>query len=92
MKSKVFKTAHQIKQYFTTWSEALKAAWAVVKLFFGRPINLTFAKSCGEVREAKAVKVYSLDTIKKGFIRFVEALESGETQFRSFRLERLIFS
>lgn len=31
MKSLVMTTAHQIKSLFSTWSEALKAAWAKVK-------------------------------------------------------------
>lgn len=90
MKSKVFKIAHQIKSFFSSFSEALKAAWKIGKLFFGISVNITFAKDTGEVREAKAVAVASLGTIEKGYIRFVEMLETGNTQWRSFRIERLI--
>lgn len=82
--------AHQIKQYFDKFGEALQAAWAIVKLFSGRKVELTFAKSTGEVREAKAIALGSLSTIEKGYFRFVELLEDETTQWRSCRFERMI--
>lgn len=84
-------TAHQIKAHFETFGQALKAAWMLAKLFLGRAVDLTFAKSTGELREAEAVAVGSLSTIEKGFFRFVELLENGNTQWRSCRFERMIF-
>lgn len=91
MKSKALKIAHQIRHNFANWSNALTAAWKIAKLFLGRPVELTFAKSDGEVREAKAIALGSIETLQKGYFRFVEMIE-GETQWRSCRLERMILS
>lgn len=89
MKSKVFIIAHQVKQYFTNFSDALKAAWRIVKLFLGYPIHLTFAKETGEIREADALAIGGLSTLESGFFRFVEAID-GRTQWRSCRLDRMV--
>lgn len=91
MKSKVLKIAHQIKQFFASWSNAVSAAWKIVKLFLGYPVKLTFAKDTGEVREAQAIALGATSTLDKGYFRFVEQIEGG-TQWRSCRLERMIFS
>ena len=91
LKSQVFKTAHQIKGFFASWSEALKAAWIVTKLFFGRPVNFAFAKKDGELREAAGIAIGSVKTFEKGYVRFLETLQNGFTQWRSFRFERLVF-
>ena len=88
--SKAFKLANQVKEYFTSWSDALRCGWALAKLALGRAIELTFVKSSGEVRTARALNVGSLSTIEKGFVRFVEQLNNGNTQWRSFKLERLV--
>jgi len=90
MKSKVFALAHQIKESFTSWSDALKAAWRIVKMQLGYPTEISFAKSTGEIRTAKVVAIGSLSTIERGFIRFVEIVE-GISQWRSFRIEKMIF-
>jgi hypothetical protein len=90
MNSKVFKIAHQIKCFFQNFSDALKAAWKIAKLHFGKTVQLTFAKSTGEVREAKAIAMSTTATLVDGYFRFVEQIEGG-TQWRSCRLERLIF-
>ena len=87
--SKVNKVAHQVRQYFASWGEALKAGWMITKLFLGRAVNLTFVKGSGEVREARAIAIGSLETLKNGFFRFVEQLGEG-TQWRSCKLERII--
>ena len=87
---KVMNTAHQIKSYFASFADALRAAWAITKLFFGQSVNLTFAKATGEVRHADAIAVGSLSTLEKGFFRFVETIDGG-TQWRSCKLERMIF-
>lgn len=83
--------AHQIKSNFDSFADALRAAWKIAKLFFGKNVELTFAKNSGEVREAKAVALGSLETLTKGYFRFVEMLENENTQWRSCRLERMIF-
>ena len=89
--SVAMKTAHKIKSHFDTFGQALKAGWIIAKLFLGRAVSLTFAKECGEVRKAAAVAVGSLKTLEKGYFRFVENKDGGGTQWRSCRLERLIF-
>ena len=88
---KVMNLAHAIKVWFTDFGKALTAAWRLIKLQMGIPVQLKFAKAGGEVREANAVAISTLSTIDKGFIRFVEMLDTGRTQWRSLRLERMIF-
>lgn len=88
--AKAMRLAHQIKDLFSSFSQALKAAWQIAKLAAGFSINITFAKDTGEVRNAHAIACGGLSTIEKGFVRFVEQLEEGRTQWRSFRIERLI--
>jgi hypothetical protein len=92
IQSKVFKIAHQIKSYFATWSETLRAAWHIVKLFLGRITSLKFAKiSTGEVRVSNAPNI-SLNSLKNGCIKFTEINEDGAIQYRSFRVETLILN
>ena len=91
IRSSVMTIAHQIRNYFNTWSQALKAAWLLVKLRMGQIITIQFAKSTGEIRTAEVVAVGSFSTIEKGFIRFVELVEEG-SQWRSFRIERLLLA
>jgi hypothetical protein len=63
MKSSVFTLAHKIKAQFTTWSEALKAAWKQIKdkfntakelksMLASKTVHFEFIKKNGEVREA----------------------------------------
>lgn len=91
-KSKLFKLAHKIKNLFENFSKALKAAWKIMKISMGIPTRIVFANSDGEERKALAINMGSFSTIEKGFVRFVEQLENGLTQWRSFRIERLIAS
>lgn len=87
--AKALKFAHQIKGFFSSWSDAVTMGWKIAKLFLGYPVKITFAKSCGEVRESVAIAMGSVQTFKKGFVRFLE--QKGETtQWRSFRFERVI--
>ena len=81
--------AHSIKSNFITFSQALKAAWKIAKIFCGWPTAIRFVKDGGEVREAMAIACSSLKTLDQGFLRFVEALPNGRTQWRSFRIDRL---
>jgi len=90
MKRNVFKIAHQIKGNFATWSDALKAAWKLIKIATGYEVAITYAKATGELREAIAQGIGKLDTLVKGFFRYQEIIE-GEMQWRSCRLERMVF-
>ena len=90
-KSQVFTIAHQIRKYFSNFSQALKAAWRIVKIYAGRPTLIQFAKSSSELRKAKAIAAGSLKTITKGYVRFVELVENGLTQWRSFKIANLVF-
>lgn len=91
MKSKVFKIAHQIRNQFSNFSTALKAAWRIVKMEMGIKTPITFAKKDGELRDAVAIGCGSLITLEKGYLRFVEILDDGTEQWRSFRIKRLVF-
>jgi len=91
IQSQAMTFAHQIKEQFPTFADALRAGWVLAKLQREQQVQITFAKQTGEIREAKAVGMGSVDTLVKGYVRFVELLENAETQWRSFRLERLVF-
>jgi len=83
--------AHQIKDGFDCFGDALRAAWLIAKMADGRRVEFAFAKDTGEYREAVAVACGSLSTLECGFLRFVEWVSPEKTQWRSFRLERLAF-
>lgn len=93
MKSNALKIAHQLRRFFSNWSQAVKAGWILAKLNLGYSQEIKFAKKeTGELREAKAIAVSSLSsTVQKGFVRFLEQVE-GRTQWRSFRVENLILN
>ncbi len=90
LNAKVFRTAWQILKggFATNFGQALKKAWLIIKLSAGVSTKIVFAKETGEYREATAVLTGSLDTIKDGFVRFVEMVE-GKAQWRSFRISNL---
>ena len=90
-KSKLFKLAHQIKGLFTSFGDALRASWKIMKIQMGIPTKIVFAKETGEVREAIALNMGSSSTIEKGYVRFIEQIEGG-TAWKSFRIERMIFA
>ncbi len=90
--SQALKLAHEIYNQFKTWRDALRAAWKIILIKAGRATEVTFTKeSTGELRTAKAIAISSLKTIEKGFVRFVEQVSEGRTQWRSFKLKNLIF-
>jgi hypothetical protein len=90
MKSQALKVAHKIKGFFDTWSDALKAAWRIAKLFLGYPVELKFVKETGEIREARAIALGAIGTISKGYFRFVEQV-GQHTAWKSCRIERMLF-
>ena len=82
--------AHKIRTYIADWGNAQRAAWVIAKLNINIEQVIKFAKAEGEERKASAIYA-TIDTIEKGYVKFVELLESGVEQWRSFRVERLIF-
>ena len=92
LKSKVFTIAHQIKSTFDSFSDALKAAWKIAKISFGIPTKIKFTKQNKEERTANALNIGSIETIKKGFVRFLEMKLDGTTQWRSFTISSLILN
>lgn len=91
-KTKVFKTAWTILKsgVVKSFSEALSKAWTICKISFGISTSITFAKAeTGEMRTAHAIQIGSFDTIKDGYVRFVELAE-GKGQWKSFKVANLI--
>ncbi len=92
MKTKVFKTAWQLFKlgFFTNFGKALMAAYKIVRIYIGKPTNISYVKvETGEIRDALAIKASSLDSIEKGFIRYVEQI--GDLfEWRSFRINHLV--
>ena len=88
-KSKLFKIAHSIRTHFKTFGQALKTAWALLKISLGRITSISFEKkNTGEVRTAKIERLF-LGDVTNGAVKFIEILENGQTQIRSFRVELL---
>ena len=93
LKSNALRLAHQIKAYFSSWSQAVKAGWILAKLNLGYAVNIQFAKKdTAEVRKASAIALGGLSSIAKGFVRFLEQVDSDRTQWRSFRISNLILN
>ena len=95
--SSAFKFAWLVISFFGgCFSKALKTGWILAKLRNGQKVTIYFDKvnkKTGEVtpRRAIAVILGSTKTIEDGYVKFVEQLPNGKTQYRSFRFERLIF-
>ncbi len=90
-KSKVFRTAWQILRSgnASSFKDALKKSWTICKISYGINTTINFVKEgTGELRTANAIQIGSMDTINKGFIRFVELI-NGVGQWRSFRIQNL---
>lgn len=79
------KIAHGIKKLFTSFVDALKFAWNIIKTGV-----IVFAKlETGEIRTAK-IQSFTTIEFKKGYAKFIEILSDGSTQFRSLRLDRVV--
>ncbi|MBK8391350.1 MAG: hypothetical protein IPL23_19545 [Saprospiraceae bacterium] len=89
--SELFKMAWSILKsgLAESFSIALKKAWIIMRIKLQGEITISFAKETGELRNALAISVGKLDTIEKGFVRYMENIEGQET-WRSFRIERLL--
>jgi len=99
-KSIIFKTAWQLfkSSIYSTFSEALKAAWKEIKLrasLKSKKVAITFRKASGEITTRIATlsdkffdyKSSSKGTQKAGLIKFFSITDNG---FRACRIERLI--
>jgi hypothetical protein len=78
------KIAHGIKKMFSSFKQALKAAWNIIKTGV-----VTFAKEEGEVRTAN-VLAFTTINLEKGYAKFTELDKNGFIQYRCFRFERII--
>lgn len=89
---KVFTTAWQLFKlgFFQSFRASLMAAYRIVRIHIGKPTKISYAKAdTGEIRDALALKTGSLDTIEKGFIRYVEQI--GDLfEWRSFKIANLV--
>lgn len=93
-RKKIFKTAWTILKAGSAdnLSIALKKAWVICKVSLGIPTTINFAKAeTGELRTANAIQTGSFDTIKDGYIRFVE-LADGKANWKSFRIANLLIA
>jgi hypothetical protein len=85
------KAAHLVRVWFSSFSDALKMAWALFRMKFSQsPTPVTFTKSCGDIRKATVQGLHYWCPVK-GFARFSELNADGEIQYRSFRFERVKF-
>ncbi|MCB0649441.1 MAG: hypothetical protein KDC49_22385 [Saprospiraceae bacterium] len=89
--SELFSIAWTIKKLglASSFSEALKKAWIIMKIKLAGNVAITFAKEAGEVRAAKALSIGNLDTLNRGFVRYIENID-GKDSWRSFRIDRLM--
>lgn len=98
MKSQLFKIAHAIKSNYTSFSEALKHAWKVIKLKIQLKrgeVSFKFKKVDGTIRTA--LGTLNL-TVEKGEGNKTKAPNYGQIayfdlqkgQYRSFKAENLI--
>ena len=93
-KGKIFKTAWTILKagLAESWSIALKKAWTICKISFGTPTTIQFAKAeTGELRTANAIQIGSFESIKDGYLRFVE-MADGKANWKSFRIANLLIA
>ena len=90
IKSIVFQIAHTIKNRCKSFSQALRTAWIIAKMHFGKTVEFGFRKTDGEYRFATGVETGSLETLERGFVRFKELLDDGTTQWRSFKVGRVL--
>ena len=89
--SELFTIAWTIKKLGLagSFSEALKKAWIIMKIKLAGNVAISFAKKTGEVRAAKALSIGNLDTLNRGFVRYIENID-GKDSWRSFRIDRLM--
>lgn len=96
MKTKLFKIAHSIKGQYATFSEALTAAWKVIKLTIKMKlgnVNFSFNKIDGSVRNAIGTLKNVPATLgtKAPNLSLFTYYDVEAQGWRSSRIENLIF-
>jgi len=88
MKSLVFKTAHQLRDQFTSWSKCLAYAWQLVKLKYrllSGVAEFSFYKVDGSIRKAKG-------TLKSNYFNYEpKGQKPNHSTFTYFDLEKNSF-
>lgn len=88
MKSLVFKTAHQLKDQFTSWSKCLAYAWQLIKLKYrllSGVAEFSFYKVDGSIRKAKG-------TLKSDYFSYEsKGRKSNSNVFTYFDIEKNSF-
>ena len=98
MKTLVMKTAHAIKNLFSSWSDALKAAWAKVKIqkaLANGVVFFDFRKKDGSLRAATGTTnsnffAYDKKTTRKAKAHIVTYYDLDKKAFRCFDIRRLL--
>ncbi len=99
IQSKVMTTAHQIKEIYKTWPEALKMAWQIEKFkkeLLKGDVNFKFLKKSGEERAARGTTKrdsFNYDfkgSKKKTNPHIIKYFDLDKNNFRSFDIRRII--
>ena len=95
MNSKVLKFAHKIKAQFSSWSEALKFAWAKIKFqikLAASTVSFSFIKKNGEVRPANGTLniQYQSKSSKPSVWYIVKYFDTDKNGWRCFDFRNLI--
>lgn len=90
IRSQAMSIAHKLVKVLGDFGKAQKLAWKLVKAKLGWLVPISFKSKSNPHRQAVMRAIGSLDTISKGFIRFVE-IHNGEEQWRSFKINNVNF-
>jgi len=98
MNKLALKLAHKIRKEFNTWSEALKMAWAKIKLQFklrNGIAHFLFTKKNGEIREAFGTlqtnyKSTSSKVSPWYIVKFIDTKIESSYNWRSLDIRTLI--
>lgn len=92
MRKTIFTTAWQMLRagFAATLSEALRRAWAIIKMTTGKPLNITYEMVHGGIRRATVLHVTDISTVSKGYLRYLEDIGGGVIVWRTFRITNLV--
>lgn len=96
MKTRLFKTAHAIKALFSSFSEALKYAWKVIRLSIEMKkgnVSFSFKKVDGSIRKAIGTlkDVPATFGVKETNYSVFTYFDVEANSYRCSRIENLIF-
>lgn len=98
MKTLVFKTAWQLRQSFKSFSDALRHAWALIKLkhaMLTGVVEFTYKKVDGSIRNAvgtlQAPHVNYEFKGKESSLKTFAYYDIEQGAFRCFKIENLIY-